>query len=97
MSELTIFARFHAREGQERAVAETLRAQAERTRAERGCVFIYAYRSVRDPRLFHIHSLWEDEAAFEVHAEIPATLDFLARIEPLIDRPLEVTRSRPLA
>jgi len=97
MSELTIFARFHAREGREQAVAEILRAQTERVRREPGCIFIYAYRSVRDPRLFHFHSQWVDEAAFDVHAEIPQTLDFLARIEPLIDHSLDVTRSRLLA
>ncbi len=55
--EVFIFARFHAREGQEDAVAPLLREQVTAVRTEPGCLAINAYRSVRDPRLFWIHSL----------------------------------------
>jgi quinol monooxygenase YgiN len=40
-----------------------------------------------------IHSRWEDEAAFEDHAGLPHTERFLERVEPLIDHPLDVTRT----
>jgi quinol monooxygenase YgiN len=53
-----------------------------------------SFRSTRDPRLFYIHSRWASEAAFEHHAELPHTVRFLERVQPLIDHPLEVTRSR---
>jgi quinol monooxygenase YgiN len=46
-----------------------------------------------DPRLFYIHSRWTDEAAFENHAGLPHTVRFLERVEPLIDHPLDVTRT----
>jgi quinol monooxygenase YgiN len=59
-------------------------------------VAIGAYRSTRDPRLFYIHSRWIDEAAFEAHAELPHTVRFLKRIQPLIDHPFEATRSTPI-
>jgi quinol monooxygenase YgiN len=94
--ELFIFARFHAREGEESALAAVLRKQIRFARGEPGCLTIDAYRSTRDPRLFYIHSRWADEAAFEVHAELPNTLQFLDRVQPLIDHPLDVTRARPL-
>ncbi len=94
--ELFIFARFHAREGQETAVAAALREVAAPSRQEPGCVAIGAYRSTREPRLFYIHSGWVDEAAFEVHAELPHTVQFLERIQPLIDHPFEATRSTPI-
>jgi quinol monooxygenase YgiN len=94
--ELSIFARFHAREGQEAAVAAALREVTGASRKEAGCRFIEAYGATRDPRLFHIHSRWSDEAAFELHAGLPHTMRFLERVQPLIDHPLEVTRSRPL-
>jgi len=94
--ELFIFARFHAREGEEAALAEVLRRQIRFVRAETGCLMIDAYGSTRDPRLFYIHSRWTDEAAFEVHAKLPNTLDFLERVERLTDRELDVTRARPL-
>jgi quinol monooxygenase YgiN len=94
--ELTIFARFHARDGQEEAVAAALRDQRGPVRTEPGCLEIEAYRSTRDPRLFYIYSRWIDEAAFDIHAELPHTVRFLERVQPLIDHPLDVTRARPI-
>ena len=96
-SELFIFARFHARAGRETEVAAAIREVVRPTGEESGCRAIGAYRATRDPRLFYIHSRWADEAAFERHAELPHTLRFLATVEALIDHPLDVTRSRPLA
>ena len=94
--ELFVFARFHARGGQETALAAELRGQIRAVREEPGCLAIDAYRSTRDPRLFYIHSRWSDEPAFEVHAELPNTLRFLERVQPLIDHALDVTRARPV-
>jgi quinol monooxygenase YgiN len=95
--ELVIFARFHAREGQEEAVAAALREQVPCVRAEPGCLGIAAYRSARDPLFYWIHSRWIDEAAFEVHAELPRTQRFVERMQELIDHPFEATRTHPIA
>jgi quinol monooxygenase YgiN len=94
--ELFIFARFHARPGQENAVEETLRAVVKPSREEAGCLGIQAFRSTRDPRLFYIHSRWVDEAAFDHHASLPHTVHFVERVQILIDHPLEVTRAQLL-
>jgi quinol monooxygenase YgiN len=94
--DLFIFARFHARVGEQDNVAAALRDVIPPTREEPGCRAIEAYRSTRDPLLFHIHSRWADEAAFDRHAELPHTVRFLERVQPLIDHPLDVTRSRPI-
>ena len=91
--ELFIFARFHARPGNEDAVAEAILENMPPSRAEPGCLNIHAYRSTRDPRLFYIHSRWKDEPAFELHATLPHTVRFLERVQPLIDHPLDVTRA----
>ena len=93
---LFIFARFHAREGQEHALEALLRAQPDLVRAEPGCLEMGIYRSVRDPRLFWIHSRWADEAAFNVHANLLDTDRFVERAEQLIDHPFDVTRSQAL-
>jgi len=90
--ELDTIVRFHAKEGQEDAVADVMREASEPVRAEPGCVFIGYYRSTRDPRLYYIHSRWKDEAAFEVHAELAHTVRFIERMEPLIDHELKVER-----
>ena len=95
--ELAIFARFHASAGQEKAVATTLCEQVPAVRVEPGCLAIAAYRSVRDPRLFWIHSRWIDEAAFEIHADLPRTQLFVDRMQRLIDHPFEATRTHPIA
>ena len=47
--ELTIFARFHAREGEGANVETALREQVPYARGEPGCLGIEAYRSTRDP------------------------------------------------
>jgi quinol monooxygenase YgiN len=91
--QLFIFARFHAREGQEEVVAASLCTQVARVRTEPGCIEIEAYRSTRDPRLFYIHSRWIDEAAFEVHARLPGTDRFVDRMQALIDHPFEATHT----
>jgi quinol monooxygenase YgiN len=95
-TDLFIFVRFRARDGQEEAVAAALRAVVAPTRAEPGCGAIDAYRSARDPHLFYIHSRWVDEAAFDRHAELPHTVRFLERVQKLIDHPLDITRSHKL-
>ena len=91
--ELFIFARFHARPRTEGAVAEVLRDILVPSREEPGCLSIHAFRSIRDPQLFYIHSRWKDEATFEYHAGLPHTVRFLERVEQLIDHPLDVTRA----
>lgn len=94
--EITIFARFHALEGKEEAVASELRDAVVRVRTEPGCLAIEVYRSVRDPRLFWLHSRWVDEAAFDKHVERPETNQFVERVQRLIDHPFDVTRTRVL-
>lgn len=91
--ELFIFARFHARPGNESAVAETLLDVLAPTREEPGCLSIHAFRSNRDSQLFYIYSRWNDEAAFDYHVGMPHTVRFVERVEPLIDHPLDVTRT----
>ncbi len=91
--ELFIFARFHAVAGNESAVAEALDAVVRPSREEAGCLSIHAFRSIRDPGLFYIHSRWKSEDAFDYHASLPHTVRFIERVTPLIDHPLQVTRA----
>jgi quinol monooxygenase YgiN len=91
--ELFIFARFHARDGQESAVADTLRDVVGPTREEPGCLSIHVFRSTHDRRLFYIHSRWRDEAAFDHHGGLPHTVRFVERVAPMLDHALDVTRT----
>jgi quinol monooxygenase YgiN len=88
-----VFVRFHACEGEEQAVREALLEVAGPSREEAGCLSFQVFRSIRDPRLFYIHSRWVDEAAFQKHAELPHTVKFLKRVDSLLDQPREVART----
>ncbi len=94
--EMFFFARFHARAGEELAVAGVLLDVLAPSREEPGCLSIHAFRSIHDPRLFYIHSRWKDEAAFDVHVGLSHTVRFIARVEPLIDHPLDMCRTEKL-
>jgi quinol monooxygenase YgiN len=96
-AEVFIFARFRSREGQAEAVAAVMREMLVPVRAEAGCIAIDVFQSTREPRLFYVHSRWVDEAAFDVHASLPHTVSFIKRVQPLIDHPLEVTRTKPIS
>jgi quinol monooxygenase YgiN len=97
MMELFVFARFHARPGQEASLEAALRDVAGPSRAEPGCLELNPFRSKRDARLFYIHSRWVDEAAFDTHATLPHTVRFIERVQPLIDHPLDITRAERLS
>jgi quinol monooxygenase YgiN len=92
--ELFIFARFHARPGQDTGIQSALRKVIAPTRQEPGCVSIHAFRSIRDARLFYIHSRWVDEAAFDHHVGLRHTVQFVEEVQPLIDRELDTTRAK---
>jgi quinol monooxygenase YgiN len=91
--ELFIFARFHARPGQGRGVESALRKLIPHTRQEPGCLSIHVFRSIRDARLFYIHSRWVNEAAFDNHVSQPYTKQFVEEVQPLVDHELDTTRA----
>jgi quinol monooxygenase YgiN len=92
--QLFIFARFHARPGQEKGVEDALRKIIAPTRQqEPGCLEIHIFRSIKDARLFYIHSRWVDEAAFDHHIGQPYIKQFAEEVEPLVDHKLDTTRA----
>ena len=90
-------ARFHVRPEYVEAVQELLRTGVPVTRKEAGCFSIRAITSLRDPQLFIIQSDWTDEAAFDVHAQLPRTIEFVGKMEKMVDQPIEFTRARVIA
>jgi len=92
-----VFVRLHAREGEEKEVEAALHEVMGPSRAEAGCMSFHLFRSMRDRRLFYIHSKWTDEAAFQQHGELPHTVQFLKRVDALLDQPREVARTERIA
>ena len=95
--ELGIIGEFRARPGNEAAVEAAIVKVIPQSRREITCLGIRAYRSKRDGAVFFIHSRWTDEAAFEAHARLPHTVEFLATIEPLLTHEVEVARLAQIA
>ena len=95
-SQFYVFTRCYAKAGLQHSVAATIQEVLRPTRQEAGCLMIDAFGSTRDARLFHIHSRWTDESAFDHHLQLPHTVRFLEAIQAAIDRPMEVTRAERL-
>ena len=85
-------ARFDPNPGMEAAFREELFRVAELSRAEIGCLSLQVFDSLRPPVVFAIHSEWADEAAFELHAALPHTLQFIAAAEKLLSHPIQGLR-----
>lgn len=88
------FVRFEPLPGKEMAFREELLRVVEPTRAEMGCLGIRVFESLREPFVFAIHSEWVDEAAFELHAQLGHTVQFLGAAEQLLTHPVQGLRSR---
>ena len=82
--------------GKEFEFRDELLRVIERTRTETGCIAIRAFESVREPLVFAVYSEWVDEAAFELHAQFPHTVEFLAAAEKLLTHPVHGLRSREI-
>jgi len=92
-----VFVRLYARLSEEQAVEDALREVMRPSREEKGCLSFHWFRSMRDARLFFIHSRWVDEAAFQKQADFEHTERFLKKVDPLLEQPREVTRTQRIA
>lgn len=90
------FVRLEPRSGKEAEFREELLRVVEPTRAERGCLAIQVFESLREPFVFAIHSEWVDEAAFELHAQLPHTVRFLGAAEKLLTHFVQGMRTREI-
>lgn len=45
-------------------------------------------------KIVFLYSRWRNAAAFHIHAVLEATRAFIARTEPLIDHPFDITSSK---
>jgi quinol monooxygenase YgiN len=67
-----VFVRLHAAPGRADAIRAALSKVVTASREESGCVRIDAFRSIRDPQLVFIQSVWKDAESFDVHATFTA-------------------------
>jgi len=91
---LFVFVRLHAAPSRVDAIRAALSKVVTASRVESGCVRIDAFQSMRDPQLFFIHSVWKDAEAFDLHATLPHTTEFINTVDAFVDEPRQVTRTR---
>jgi quinol monooxygenase YgiN len=91
-----VFVRFEPLSGKEAEFREELLRIVKPTRAEIGCVAIHVFESLREPFTFAIHSEWVDEGAFEVHARLPHTCQFLEAVGGLLGHSVKGLRAREI-
>ena len=89
--------RFEPAPGREADFREALLRVMEPSRAEPGCVALHLFESVREPRIFAIHSEWVDEEAFNLHVELPHTVRFLETCRELLTHDVQGLRLQHLA
>ena len=86
--------RFHPELSDTPVFREELLHVVEASRREPGCIRMDVFESIRQPSVFAIHSEWIDEAAFDLHATLPHTVQFLSAAQKLLGRPVEGLRLR---
>jgi quinol monooxygenase YgiN len=91
-----VFVRFEPRAGKANAFRDELLRVNEPSRAETGCLRIDVFESLREPTVFEIHSEWVDEAAFDYHAQLPHTVQFLKAAEELLTHEVKGWRTRQI-
>jgi quinol monooxygenase YgiN len=91
-----VFVRFDAKPGQLDALRNELLSILEPTRAEPGCIVIRLYEEKKASGTFFIHSTWQDEAAFDVHAQFPHMKRFLGLIGDLVTNPVKAVRTHQI-
>ena len=92
---LIVVARYVVAEGHESTVTELLRANAQASRAERGCLEFTVHQDVDEPRRILLYERYDDEEAFHAHRRTPHFADIIERqVIPLLDE-RDVTRLVP--
>ena len=62
------------------------------TLQEPGNIPYVLHKSVENPQVFLFDELWVDEIAIEEHFKQPHMLNIIEKLNPLLERPLELKR-----
>jgi quinol monooxygenase YgiN len=92
-----VFVRFDAKAGQLDLLRREVLAILEPTRAEPGCLEIHLYEATNVPSTLYIHSIWEDDAAIDAHAQFPHMKRFLALLDELVTNQVKAVRAHQIA
>lgn len=94
--ELIISGYFEVAESDAPTVAGAFEEVTAETAREQGCLAVTASRRDDAPGVFHVYSRWASDADFEHHMTLPHTLAFFDIVRPLVTRPSDLVKLRPL-
>ncbi|WP_345763261.1 putative quinol monooxygenase [Diaminobutyricibacter sp. McL0608] len=83
--QLTLYATFTAKPGQEHVVERLLAGHVERVRAEPGNVTFNAHHEAEDHRAYFVYEIYRDSAAFDAHIRAEHSRTFNAALAGLIE------------
>jgi (4S)-4-hydroxy-5-phosphonooxypentane-2,3-dione isomerase len=72
--------------GREQETADMFRSYVRLVVAEPGCVRFDVHQSRKDPRRFLLYELYRDDPALDAHRRTPHYLEYLPRIESLMEQ-----------
>jgi quinol monooxygenase YgiN len=83
---LIVVARYLVTEGHESTIAPLLRANAEASRSEPGCLEFTVYQATDDPRAFLLYERYANEEAFQAHRRTQHFRDVIEQqVAPLLE------------
>lgn len=84
---VVLLVELQAREGQEAALEQELRALVRPTRAERGCYLYELHRSAEQPGRFLFHEIWASREHHARHLQTANMQRWAARQEAVLASP----------
>jgi quinol monooxygenase YgiN len=81
-----------AKKGKESKLERILLDLIPPTLKENGNIAYVPYKSVENPQAFMFDELWENEKAIEEHFKQPYMINLIEKLNPLLERPLELKK-----
>ena len=91
-SAIRLLAFLEAKEGKESELERILLDLITPTLNEPGNIAYVPHKSTENPRVFMFDELWIDEKALEEHFKQPHMINLIEKLNPLLERPLELKR-----
>ena len=91
-SAIRLLAFLEAKEGKETELERILLDLIPPTLKEPGNIAYVPHKSVENSQSFMFDELWENEKAIEEHFKQPHMFNLLEKLNPLLERPLELKR-----
>ena len=89
---IRLLAFLEAKEGKETELERILLDLIPPTLKESGNIAYVPHKSLENPRIFMFDELWENEKAIEEHFKQPHMINLKEKLDPLLERPLELKR-----